>query len=148
VSFTSPPPNNSTSIDMEVSEAGSTIDIEILVNTLLIGLKSGLPNFTVVQSPDCVRYTLGGEKACAYIYTVGSGGQANRSSTIGQNGQSNSALMQLYSVIGDSLYKFAYTTLPSEFISQLPIAEGMISSFEVLGGGDGSDSDGGDEGGN
>jgi hypothetical protein len=148
VSFTSPPPNNSTSVDTEVSEAGSTMDIEILVNTLLIGLKSGLPTFTVVQSPDCIRYTLSGEKACAYIYTLSGGGHANRSSTIGQNGQSNSAVMQLYSVIGDSLYKFSFSTLPTEFNGQLPIAEGMIRSFEVLSGPDVSGSDDGDEDGN
>ena len=92
-----------------------------------------------MESPDCMRYTLGGQKACLsvlceYIYIVGGQPAAEAVETapvVGQSPQTQSsnsqtAVMELYSVSGNNLYKVSYSTLPSEFNGQLPVAEGMI----------------------
>ena len=136
VTFTAPPPTEFTSIGVEVTETGSPIDLESHVNSYLVGLKTALPGYTLVESADCVRYTLGGQRACAYIYTVGEQSAPDGSSTaVGQRSNSQGspkAIMELYSVVGNSLYKISYSTLPNDFNGQLPVAEGMIRSFVLL----------------
>jgi hypothetical protein len=136
VSFNSPPPSEFTTIGIEVSNTGTPIDLESHVNSYLVALETSLPAFTLAESPDCLRYTLGGEKACAYIYTVGEQSAPDGSSTpVGQSSNSQGspkAIMELYSVVGNNLYKISYSTLPNDFNGQLPVAEGMIRSFALL----------------
>jgi hypothetical protein len=80
VTFTAPPPTEFTSIWIEVTDTGEPIDLEGHVNSYLVALETALPGYTLVESPDCVRYTLGGQRACAYIYTVGE--QSDRAATV------------------------------------------------------------------
>jgi hypothetical protein len=106
----------------------------------LVALETALPGYTLVQSPDCVRYALGGQKACAYIYTVGEQSPTatdDSSSTTGQsssNQGSQKAIMEVFSVVGNNLFKISYSTLPSEFNGQLPVAEWMIRPVVLLNG--------------
>jgi hypothetical protein len=44
--------------------------VESHVSSFLVGLETTLPDYNLAEPPDCVRYTLGDQKACAYIYTV------------------------------------------------------------------------------
>jgi hypothetical protein len=101
----------------------------------LVALETAIPGYTLVETPDCTRYALGGEKACAYIYTVGEQSAADgTSSPAGQssNQASQKAIMEVFSVVGNNLYKISYSTQPNEFNGQLPVAEGMIKSFSFL----------------
>jgi hypothetical protein len=121
-----------------VSDTGTPIDLESHVNSYLVALETALPGYTLVEAPDC-RFTLGEymrQKACAYIYSLdtpavadGAATPAGQSST---NQGSSSAVMELFSVIGNSLYKVSYSTTPNVFNAQLPVAEGMIRSFVLL----------------
>jgi hypothetical protein len=136
VSFNSPPPSEFTTIGIEVADTGTPIDLDSHVNSYLVALETALPGYTLAESPDCLRYTLGGQKACAYIYTLDAASAADGASApAGQSSSSlgsSSAVMELFSVVGNNLYKISYTTIPSEFNGQLPVAEGMIRSFVLL----------------
>lgn len=137
VSFNSPPPSEFTTIGIEVSDTGTSIDLESHVNSYLVALETALPGYSLAESRDCSRYTLGGQKACAYIYTLDTPSVADGASTPAGQSSSNSqgsssAVMELFSVIGNSLYKISYSTIPSEFNGQLPVAEGMIRLFVLL----------------
>jgi hypothetical protein len=70
VTFTAPPPTEFTSIGIEVSDTGEPVELENHVNSYLVALETALPGYTLVQSPDCARNALGGQKTYVYIYTV------------------------------------------------------------------------------
>jgi hypothetical protein len=59
VTFNGPPPTEFTTIGIEVSETESPIDLESQVNSHLVELDATVPSYSLVEPPDCVRYTLG-----------------------------------------------------------------------------------------
>lgn len=100
VSFRSADATNSTSIDIRISDLeGTDPDLEQHVTSILAGLKNGsIPNFRVIQEPECEKYTLSGNEACTFIFDADLKDQSTGTSL------EQYRIMQLYSVIGDKVY--------------------------------------------
>jgi hypothetical protein len=128
VSFRSANATNFTSIDIRISELGGTEpDLEQHANSVLAGLKNGsIPNFRVIQEPECEKYTLSGNEACTFIFG------ADLKDQIASTSLDHYRIMQLYSFIGDRVYNIAFNTPDNRFETRLNILAAMLDSFEDL----------------
>ena len=98
------------------------------VSSVLAGLQNAsIPNFKLIQGPECVNYELAGEQVCLIIYKGDKKGTNTPALT-------NATTMQLYSLLDSSLYNIGYNAPGRDFNKNLNILRPMLASFETLDG--------------
>lgn len=128
VSFRAPG-QNPTSTDIRITPMeASDIELEEHVSSVLAGLQNAsIPNFKLIQGPECETYELGGEQVCSIIYNGDRKGTDTPTLT-------NATIMQLYSLLDSSLYNIIYNAPALDFNKNLNILRPMLASFETLSG--------------
>jgi eukaryotic-like serine/threonine-protein kinase len=82
-----------------------------------------IPNYRLEEGIECDTYTLAGNQACSILY----------SRTLDYMSELEYAVMQVATVKGNNAYMLTYMATVNDFDQNLPIANQMISSFQVLG---------------
>jgi eukaryotic-like serine/threonine-protein kinase len=107
-------------IDEEmVSEFG----LENFMEGVTSDLTYEIPNYRLEEGIECDTYTLSGNQACSILY----------SRTLDYMSETPYAVMQVATVKGNNAYMLTYMATVNDFDQNLPIANQMISSFQVLG---------------